>query len=261
MFILNLRYGHHVIHRALLDRVTPTAIYDRLAMVVDDTTTKRSRETGLSALPIAGFRLRIRGRPRGEEMATRHDFLKGSCPKRDQDALIDFGKYAVQGRSGVVGVKAWVHFQKPHREDLTGERQLLHLLGATVEEDEDDYDEATRLEQPFGQPHAGGDAALLKALGGGGESAGITSASHRSEAERTNNDSNDDEEKRKRYHPLNLFATDRDYDPAEKIPVLNDRGRGLWNVNNSNDPEVNSLVRTLKTLHTPDHAPASRFIW
>lgn len=64
-----------------------------------------------SGLPVLGFRVRIKGRPKGEEMASKSDVLHGSCPKTDSSALMDYGKWEGKLRSGMVGVKAWVHFQ------------------------------------------------------------------------------------------------------------------------------------------------------
>jgi len=53
-------------------------------------------------------------------------------------------KVSYLGRSGVVGVKAWVHFQKPRLEDLLGR----HLNGENISipnndilDFENDYDE------------------------------------------------------------------------------------------------------------------------
>ncbi len=97
-----------------------SSIYDKLANLVSEATPRRAKERGVVGLPIAGFRLRIKGRPRGEDMATKHDFMKGSCPKKDENAWIDFGKHSYLSRSGIVGVKAWVHYQRPHRQDESG---------------------------------------------------------------------------------------------------------------------------------------------
>jgi hypothetical protein len=107
--------------------ISPSNIFDRLVEIVGDTP-RVAEFPGASGLAVSGFRLRIKGRPKGEEMAVRHDFLHGSCPKQDPEALIDFGKHGVLLRSGMVGVKAWVHFQRPNREDETGKVDLLHNL-------------------------------------------------------------------------------------------------------------------------------------
>jgi hypothetical protein len=100
--------------------ITATKIFDKLASAAPADIPKRAEAPGIDYLPVAGFRVRIKGRPRGEEMAVKHDFLHGSCPKKKKSALIDYGKHDMILRSGAVGVKAWVHFQRPHIEDETG---------------------------------------------------------------------------------------------------------------------------------------------
>jgi ribosomal protein S3 len=107
---------------AQLKQNTPTnAIFDRLTKLMDAGTPRRASDLGVDELAVAGFRIRIKGRPRGEEMAVKKDFIHGSCPKRDADVLMDFGKCDVKLRSGMVGVKAWVHFQRPHLSDERGD--------------------------------------------------------------------------------------------------------------------------------------------
>jgi hypothetical protein len=113
--------AQHVAHQ-LKKNMSINAIFDRLTKQVTDGTPRRVQEPGAELLKVAGFRLRITGRPRGEEMAIKKDFIYGSCPKRDADALMDFGKCDVKLRSGMVGVKAWVHFQRPHLDDELGPR-------------------------------------------------------------------------------------------------------------------------------------------
>lgn len=120
--------AQHVAHQ-LNKNMSINAIFDRLTKQVTDGTPRRVQEPGAELLEVAGFRLRVTGRPRGEEMAIKKDFIYGSCPKRDAEALMDFGKCDVKLRSGMVGVKAWVHFQRPHLDDELGQR------GDLVDED------------------------------------------------------------------------------------------------------------------------------
>lgn len=68
-------------------------------------------------MPVLGMRMRMSGRPRGEEMATKQDFIHGACPKQDADSLIDYGCHTAIMRSGAVGVKVWINYQRPSAAD------------------------------------------------------------------------------------------------------------------------------------------------
>ncbi len=100
--------------------LTPRAGLGKSEFIDKPTNSHSTLYNSYEALPILGVRLVIKGRPRGEEMAVKHSVLHGSCPKQDRESLIDYGKWDGKLRSGVVGVKAWVHFQRPHRLDETG---------------------------------------------------------------------------------------------------------------------------------------------
>ena len=237
-----------------MTQVTPIVIYDRLAALVDDTTTKRSRVAGMETLPVAGFRLRIRGRPRGEEMAAKYDFLKGSCPKRDQNALMDFGKHTILTRSGSVGIKCWIHFQKPHRQDLTGRAQLLHALQtgvAAVTQDEEEETAVVESTEGWSNPMN----SLLSTMAKSDPTISMVNQQKTDAATTATTNT-------PKADYSSLLTLDRDYDPNEQLPEPSQEfGRGLWNVQSSNDPLVRDLVRQLKNLHQPDHEAASRFLW
>lgn len=120
--------AQYVLHM-LNSGLKSTAIYDRLVNSLEDgDVPARSTADGVSWLKIAGFRLRVKGRPGGEEMAIKHDFLHGSCPKERKSALIDFGKAFMIMRSGSVGAKCWVHFQRPSIEDEYSSCEFPSLL-------------------------------------------------------------------------------------------------------------------------------------
>lgn len=103
-------------------------IHDRLSNAIEDGLPRRALYPNAVGLPVLGFRIRIKGRPKGEEMAVKHDFMKGSCPKKDTEAWIDYGKHSIKLKNGLVGIKAWVHYQRPCREDETGQLEREHNL-------------------------------------------------------------------------------------------------------------------------------------
>lgn len=72
---------------------------------------------------------------------------------------MDFGKAEAVTRYGVVGVKAWTHFQRPNLDDELGtapleelqdkpEERLGSLLGLDVDYDPEKIKTTTRLNQP-----------------------------------------------------------------------------------------------------------------
>ena len=115
-------------------QMAPNIIFDRLVQQMPKNVARRSADPNAATLEVAGFRLRIKGRPRGEEMASTSDFIFGSCPKQDSSVLMDFGKHSIKLRSGMTGVKAWIHFQRPN---MAAETNFCHYLDSNEEHDED----------------------------------------------------------------------------------------------------------------------------
>lgn len=147
--VLNASVLAQFVAMKLEKNFSSTAIFDEIAQSCGDIVSKRASEGGANGLNVAGFRLQIKGRPKGEEMAVKHDFLHGSCPKRRVNALMDYGKHSVIMRSGAVGVKAWVHFQRPSYEDETDKRErLAEFTNGSGEQTESSKNEEEKMPFP-----------------------------------------------------------------------------------------------------------------
>lgn len=110
----HVRVGHLLIHRLVTNGSSPSSVFDKLVDSVSHITNPVSKEPLLPRPHIQGLRVVVRGRPKGEEMAIQDRQLAGVCPKKDVSMMMDYGACSRIGRSGVVGVKAWVCYGRIH---------------------------------------------------------------------------------------------------------------------------------------------------
>lgn len=209
----------------LLERnLSANIIFDRLCSMVSPNLSRRNPEKFANLLDIAGFRLRIKGRPRGEEMAIKKDYIHGSCPKYDETALMDYGKVDVQLRSGKTGVKVWVNFQRPHLADESGyDRHLNRFVessdGIDKPSSEDEYEEKLSNFPSLLNLDRDYDPVSIK-----------------KELESRN-------QRRSTLLKPGLSSL------------------GLWNAESITDPEISQLSSKIREIHMPDFEEKSRFIW
>ncbi|KAI3654328.1 hypothetical protein MP228_001047 [Amoeboaphelidium protococcarum] len=219
----------------LKKRVGSTMIFDKVSKMIpglkESKLPRRALQPGMTEMPVLGVRMRISGRPKGEEMASKSDLILGSCPKQDASALIDYGFSKVLLRSGVVGVKVWVHYQRPSMQDETNHLQSIKDVKAEAENS--DLEDAQSV------------------------------------ADNANVESSADSHRISTFP--SLLYTDQDYSTDrvnlelkqrhERSQRLAQAQSGLFNVESAQDLLVQDLCDTLRDLHTPDNIKQSRYLW